>query len=414
MNQVYLKNVIVSNNKVIYDYTAEGMIADYLKLDEEFFIEYSEDISDVPKSVLVIPFLCNMLPISWVCNAEIKVNEIDKDFYNSIKDFKQGYIDMYPRVDFKGNLIANKIIDNKYIPTNKTAAFFSGGVDAFNTLISHYKEKPTLVTLWGSDVKLTDIKGWNIVKEHALETAKSFDTDNLFIKTSFRRFLKEGELGNLVYKQAGDYWWHGFQHGIGLIGHIAPYAYKHKLDKVYIGATFTEKEKGKVTCASDPTIDNFVKIASCRTIHDGYEFSRQDKIHNIVTYRVLHKKNFELRVCWESEGGKNCCSCEKCYRTIYGIIAEKANPKEYGFDIDNINKIENELKYKIVLSNILVPLWKDIQNRFIENKSFLYEKYRWIYEIDFDNINNNFRKKYINRFYEIIYKIKRKINLYVK
>ena len=259
MNSVILNKIIVEKNRVEYKYTANGLVKEYLNLDKKFFIEYSIDISDVPRSILVITFLCNMLPISWICDAEINVNEVDKDFFDSIKEFEQGYINMYPKINFKGTLIANNIVDNSYIPSHQTASFFSGGVDAFSTLISHAEEKPTLVTLWGSDVKLTDIKGWNIVRKHAIETAKEFNTNNLFIKTSFRLFLKEGELGNLVYKKARDYWWHGFQHGIGLIGHIAPYAYINKLSKVYIASSFTEKDRGKVTCASDPTIDNFVR-----------------------------------------------------------------------------------------------------------------------------------------------------------
>lgn len=84
MNNVILDRIIVEKNGVEYKYTASGLVKEYLNLDEKFFIEYSIDISDVPKSILVIPFLCNILPISWVCDTEIKVNEIDKDFYNSI------------------------------------------------------------------------------------------------------------------------------------------------------------------------------------------------------------------------------------------------------------------------------------------------------------------------------------------
>lgn len=406
MNNVVLDKIIVEKNRVEYEYTASGLVKEYLNLDEKFFIEYSIDISDVPKSILVIPFLCNMLPISWVCDTEIKVNEIDKDFYDSINDFKQGYIDMYPKVDFKGTLIASNIVDNSYTPSERTASFFSGGVDAFSTLISHVDEKPVIVTLWGSDVKLTDVKGWNIVKKHAIETAKEFNTDNLFIKTSFRLFLKEGELGNLVYEKAGDYWWHGFQHGIGLIGHVAPYAYINKLSKVYIASSFTEKDRGKITCASDPTIDNFVRMASCKTVHDGYEFTRQDKVHNIVVFKKDSNKNFELRVCWESEGGKNCCSCEKCYRTIYEIIAEKGDYKSFGFNIDNLSKIEYEIKNKIVFDFVSKAYWQDIKNKFNKEKDFFYNKseYKWIYDVDFDNINNNFRKKYLNR---VINKMKR-------
>lgn len=405
MNNVVLDKIIVEKNRVEYEYTASGLVKEYLNLDEKFFIEYSIDILDVPKSILVIPFLCNMLPISWVCDAEIRVNEIDKDFFDSIKDFKQGYVNMYPEINFKGTLIADNIVDNSYIPIEKTAAFFSGGVDAFSTLISHVKEKPVLVTLWGSDIKLTDIKGWNIVKKHAIETAKEFNTDNLFIKTSFRLFLKEENLGNLVYKKAGDYWWHGFQHGIGIISHVAPYVYKNKLSKVYIASSFPIEEIGNVKIASDPTIDNFVKIASCKTIHDGCEFNRQDKLHNIINFKKNNNKNFELRVCWESEGGKNCCSCEKCYRTIYGIIAEGEDPKSLGFNIKDISKIEMDMKYKISLYSSRE--WKDIQKNFYKKKEefFYRDEYKWIYKINFDNITNNSRKKFLNRFINKVKKI---------
>ena len=70
MNSVILSKIIVEKNRVECEYTANGLIKKYLNLDEKFFIEYSIDISDVPKSILIIPFLCNMLPISWVCDAK--------------------------------------------------------------------------------------------------------------------------------------------------------------------------------------------------------------------------------------------------------------------------------------------------------------------------------------------------------
>lgn len=408
MNKVELRDIIVNKNRVEYKYTAEGEISTYLNLDEDFFIEYSEDIDTVPKSILAIPFVCNFLPIIWVLDAVLCLDEIDKDFYDGIALIKKGYMDMYPNVEFKGSLEADKIVDNSYTPAEKTAAFFSGGVDAFSTLISHYKEKPILITLWGSDVKLDDVEGWNVVREHAVKTAQAFGTENLFIKTSFRYFLKEGKLGKLVYDKAKDYWWHGFQHGIGLIGHAAPFAYKHKLKTVYIASSFTIKEKGIVTCASDPTIDNYVKMGSCKTIHDGYEYSRQDKVHNIVEFRNNNDLNFELRVCWQSRGGHNCCKCEKCYRTIYEIIAENGDYKSLGFNLNEISKIEKDIKDKIVFDFVAKAYWKDIQTRFNDNKEYLSHNplYAWIYKTDFDEINNGFKKKYINK---IIDKVKARI-----
>lgn len=371
-------------------YTIKGDWQKYFRLDEEFWIEYSEDVSNVPKGIAIIPLLCNILPMAWVFDAEIIVDSLDKDFYESIDKFKNGYIKMYPEVLFKGTLTVGTIEDNSFFPEEKTAAFFSGGVDAFSTLISHANEKPTLVTIWGADIFFNDIQGWKNVQEHVLRTAREFGTKNLFIKSCFRRFLKEGLLSNYIFKKAHDGWWRGFQHGIGLIGHVAPYAYQNKLKAVYIASSLTKEEK--VTCASDPTIDNFVKMSSCTTIHDGYEYTRQDKIRNICEYKNKNSHNIILRVCWQSKGGMNCCACEKCYRTIYGIIAEKSNPKEFGFDYteNQFTKIEQELKNKIHISHFKYH-WKYIQNRFIENQSDLTKNknLEWIYTVNFDTINNS-------------------------
>ena len=82
------------------------------------FVEYSADISEIPESIAVIPFLCNTLPISWVWNAEIQVPSCDWDFYHCIEAVKQGYKDMYPSVRFAGTFTAYNIIKNEN-PRNK-------------------------------------------------------------------------------------------------------------------------------------------------------------------------------------------------------------------------------------------------------------------------------------------------------
>ena len=46
-------------------------------------------------------------------------------------------------------------------------------------------------------------------------------------------------------------------------------------------------------------------------------------------------ENLKLRVCY-SELNKeiNCSKCEKCFRTIFGIILSNDNPNSYGFAVD--------------------------------------------------------------------------------
>lgn len=376
--------VNISERRIVFKYTVQGDWRKYFNVGTEFFIEYSEDISETPKDIAVIPFLCNVLPIAWVLDAEIVVDELDYDFYEHLPEIKKGYVEMYPRMKFGGKLTVGKLIEHDYEVGEEVAALFSGGADSFDTLIAHAEEHPTLVTLFGSDVKLTDTKGWELVKNHALETARQFKCKNLFVTSSFRLFFKEGALHKFVMPLANDGWWHGFQHGIGVISHVAPYAYLHKLKQIYIASTYTEKIK--MTCASNPTIDNYLHIGRCITIHDGFEFSRQDKIHRICEYSRRTGEHIHLRVCWQSSGGQNCCACEKCYRTICEILAEGENPAEFGFpsySAETLDKMRQDLHIPEFTSKFNRFYYRESQERFREKPENLPKELAWLMEIKF-------------------------------
>lgn len=413
MNQFCLGKVECEGKRIVYRYEVIGEWEKYFHLEEEFFIEYSESIDGVPESVAVIPLLVNILPMAWVHDAEIILKEVDKDFYEHISEIKQGYIDMFPCIDFKGKLTAEQIVDNSYISTEHTATFFSGGVDAFSTLITHIDEKPTLITLNGSDIQLGNTEGWEKVYHHAVASAQEFGCKNLFITSSFRKFLNEQELTDSINARSGENWWHGFQHGIGLIGHAAPYAYLHKLKIVYIASSFTIREKGIVTCASDPTIDNHVHMASCQTVHDGYEFTRQAKIHRICEYKKATGKRIPLRVCWESSGGGNCCTCEKCYRTIMAVAAENQDPHEYGFIFDDslYQQIEREIKRYIIFDTIFLRrYWMEVQETLRANimDSDRRASLEWALHVNFENMDVGI-SVYKKRFFRFIRRFKRKL-----
>lgn len=371
MNKFIVKSITVNEEYISYDYHISGEWKKYFNLDEMLSIKYSYKINDIPYGIAVIPLLCNILPLAWIFDGTVIVDEIDEDFYLSISKFKKGYEEMYPKISFKGSIISNSIIKYNQKPSNKSLALFSGGVDAFYTLLSNIKENPEINTIWGADIKLDDLDGWNRVLEHTIETANLYNLDYSWIKSNFRLIINEGELTKYVYEKSNDGWWHGFQHGIGLIGHVAPYIYIYNISKVYIAASFTIKEKGQVTCASDPTIDDKVRFCGAKVKHDGYEASRQEKIKFICEYSRKNSTEIPLRVCWESSGGSNCCRCEKCYRTIFGILAEKQNPRKYGFnytDKEFISIIE-DLKNRVMINmdNFIYLLWKDIHYRFKDN-----------------------------------------------
>ena len=412
-NSIKITQVQSKGNRLDIKYHVEGEWSQFFNLKEHFFVEYNENIENIPYGIAIIPFMCNILPIAWLCDARIYLEEIDEDFYNSIKTFKQGYIDMYPKLDFLGSIEANQIKEYSIITSDKSLAFFSGGVDAFYTLLSHINEKPAIATMWGADIKLDDAIGWRKVINHTNETAEIYNLDAKWMKSNFRTFIKEGPLTQLVVEKANDGWWHGFQHGIGLIGHAAPLMYQNNISKLYIAASFTIHEKGKVTCASDPTIDNYVKFCGCTVKHDGYEASRQDKIEFICRFSRESKKQIPLRVCWESSGGSNCCKCEKCYRTLFGILAEKEDPRNYGFDYTDqeFKRINSDLKNIII---VRISNWNYIQQKL--RKNFMLEELprelHWFYKINIEKLNHTFGKRKNSFKYRarcFVYKVKRKV-----
>jgi hypothetical protein len=399
MNRIVIEDIKVVDNRIECVHTIYGEWKRYFKETNTFYVDYEKKIDRVPKSVTVIPLLCNVLPLVWIFDAEVMIDDIDKDFYESIEGFKQGYIDMYPGVPFKGRITPKEITDNRQNDLDKTATFFSGGVDAYNTLISHIDENPILVTLWGADITFEDEAGWKLVDTHIRSVALQNKLEYISIKTSFRRFLNEAALSDYVFKLTGDNWWYGYQHGIGIIGHIAPLAYQYKIKTVYIASSLTIDDN--TTCASDPTIDNFVRFFGCQVIHDGYQYSRLEKTNRISEYVERTKLPIQLRVCWESEGGSNCCHCEKCYRTILCLLAGKSNPQDYGFNYKDVEYANMMKDFRIKLHFLDISyfvIYKSIQDLMHKNYTLknLTPSLRWFYKSDLDKVQS-FNKRIIYR-----------------
>ena len=113
-----------------------------------------------------------------------------------------------------------------------------------------------------------------------------------------------------------------------------------------------------------------MKYASCKIVHDGYEYTRQDKIHNICKFlERSNEKSVQLRVCWKSSGGENCCECEKCYRTILEILVEKKDPNDFGFNFtkEKRAKMMKEMPKIDLVKYNFANYYSDAQKRLIEN-----------------------------------------------
>lgn len=190
---------------------------------------------------------------------------------------------------YEGNLFKKikikpkKIVKNK-IKSKRSSMFFSGGVDSLDTLCTNFDKTPLLVMIWGSDIWLEDKKGWNTAKQNMDRISKRLKKETTYITSNFRKTINELKLNEVYEEKLGDNWWHGVEHGLALLGHIAPIVSKYNISIHYMPGTFSNNDKN-VKCASYPTIDENFKVSNCSVVHDGFNYSRLDKVKNIVKFR---------------------------------------------------------------------------------------------------------------------------------
>lgn len=385
--QVRLDEIRVRESKVEYRYSWDAALGKFFREDNNLFIECLTDIdlSGVPKSVLAIPFVTNLLALSWIYDIDIVVNELDENFYNSITQIRKGFQSIYPNMVLNGHLICDHLQRNNYEPSKKAVCLFSGGVDATFTFLRHRTEDVTLVNIWGVDIDLNDISGHKEVDEYCKRFANMFNKDYICIKSSVRTFLNESYLNSDVYRLIDDFWWHGAQHSIGMLSVLAPINYVYRNCVNYIASSFTQEdyEEG-IKCISYPVVDNSLAIASTECFHDGFETNRIGKIEYICNERKKEQFDLDLKVCFHYENGKNCSSCEKCMRTMAAIMVANDDVSKYGFDSKcNGGK---RLRYFLDTNEIRVFNWQMLQDAYKRNPSN--KKISWLSDYKFNDLSS--------------------------
>ena len=340
---------IVNKTKVEYEYEYAPSLNKYFKKNEIFFIEFDIDVSNVPRSILGIPFLSNLLPISWFLGFDIYIDEVDENFFKAQEKIKNEFLRLYPELAKKpSGLMVDRLSKNS-ISGSKPAMLFSGGIDSYTTYFRHFDETPDLITVIGADIPLNDFTLQERVlslnsSEKILEQNKKF-----VIKTNFQDFYTYHV--DLLLPDLS--WWGEVQHGMALIGSTSPLTYINGNNIVYIASTNTEKIQ--IPWGSNPYIDNNMKWADVEVIHDGYELERIDKIKYIVQESIARNYRPKLRVCYSKLNSKiNCSECEKCVRSAFGIMLSNDNPNLYGFDFSE--KIFDTIVH--ILSGKLNAKWK--------------------------------------------------------
>jgi len=337
-NKIVLDKITVRNNLVLYDYHSNDDLSAFFRTNR-LFIQYEEDVSQVPLSLLTIPFVNTMAGFSWLTDSVLFVDEIDTTFYESFKQLKRAYGELH-RVLLKGMLVPSRFVDNS-MEKNLDQSFllFGGGVDCHSSFLRNRNTVSYLVNIYGwlhsveerSNVDVSDAV-------RTKEYAQKMGVGALHIRSNFASLFDLQRIDNKLCKPiARTSYWYGFLHPLAFLSISCILAWKKGISNLLIASSFT-KDRSDVHCASFITTDSEFRFAvnGC-TIHDGFELNRQDKVKLLVDYQINSDSFYPIQAC--SFNDHNCCQCEKCFRTIIELVAENADPRDFGF-----NNVQGTLK----------------------------------------------------------------------
>ena len=395
--EIDLAGLSVSDNKIQFKLHVPKTLRKYF-LQDTSYVQYDSaiDLRNVDDSVLAIPMVSLIAPIAWAVGADVRTNELDAAYLQSINKVKHVYRSIYSHFSFSGDIQAKKPVWNEF-GGKRTGMLFSGGVDSLTSYLKHRDEKPDMVSIWGlRDIPPFEEKFWSRMWADICGLANHEGVRAFQVKTDMLHNTNH----ELLSKEFGVSWWGEVAHGLWALGLCAPVTAIRGIGTLIIASTYTEDFEGPT--GAHPSVDNNVSWTDVKVVHDGYELSRQQKLQYLCRQENLPYLSY-LRVCWDSALKTNCGNCEKCVRTIVGLVTAGVDPNNCNFDIDakTLPRIKDcFLKGKMALREGELFDWVDLQRHIPEridadisgSREFL----PWLRKFDLSRYKTNKLRRFLH------------------
>ena len=243
---------------------------------------------------------------------------------------------------------------------------------------------------------------WALVRCGVEAFAAKFGHRNTFIKTNGKEFIRRKSIRPDI-----PVWWAYVQHGMGLSGLCVPALYHDGATEIMISSS--QWQGYDYPWGSLPEIDNEVRCAGIAPSHQGFDLTRQDKLKYIVAKSEKDELPFpDLRVCARPYAVEfNCERCEKCLRTMAGVVVAGGDPRHFGFSM-TVRELHNELRESYERSHLTMLeselyLWQDIRkhaqaalsNRNGDKVSHDAETFlRWITGLGFEDYSRTYAHRH--------------------
>ncbi|MCE5199498.1 MAG: hypothetical protein ABFD54_10150 [Armatimonadota bacterium] len=192
--------------------------------------------------------------------------------------------------------------------TSRTGCFFSGGVDSWYSFLKNQDEVTDLIIINGFDIRAGNDTVWDRTR-NAVETA-AVEYDKQMIAVNSNIYTLTEKACPVWGRRFSGNFYASVSHGSALAS--VALGLQSVLDKVLIPSSFITAELRP--WGSNPHIDILWASEDLTIIHDGCESTRLEKTRRVAASDLAL---CTLRVCSNNgRGDYNCCTCEKCVRTM--------------------------------------------------------------------------------------------------
>ncbi len=273
--------------------------------------EYRHELCDNGNMWLVC-----LMPLAVTLGEKLTIKlPVDRVLYKNLKKVQTIWKSWYPHLSTV-NIDAPLTDMDPPRAAKRNAAFFSGGIDSFHTILRQEPESDLedklpvedLLTIGGFDIPIENIEAFEEMHRSLKATAQRLGKNSIDVLTNIRA---------TAWKRAA-WGWLAYGSGLATVAHL----FEKRLANVLIASS--GGYRGLYFRGSHVLTDPLLSSSQLQIVHDGAEATRIEKTQFIMNSPVVRES---LHVCYKLGNDKNCSRCSKCYRTmltldIMGVLHE--------------------------------------------------------------------------------------------
>jgi hypothetical protein len=275
------------------------------------------------------PWLACLLPVAVRLGEPLRIDmPVDRVLFENTQELMHIWKEWYPHLHVVP--VEVEVVDSTLREgAGRTAALFSGGVDAFHAVMDYdakagggaHAPIDDLVVIWGFDMDLHWHQAIRDVRKDLQDAASDLGKELVEIASNVRD----------TRLRALNRW---LSSGSFLAGTVL--ALGERYGRVLIASS--NSTAGLRPFGTHPLTDPLLSTGHTQIIHYGVETTRTEKTALVTQSDVAMRV---LRVCWDTDTGGNCGECDKCYRTmitldILGALERCETFKGKSYDLEKV------------------------------------------------------------------------------